>query len=133
VTSPSRFTAVMSDPQLPLLVVDDEDAIRLVFRRSLAREGWTVEEAATGAAALVLLRDARRDFAAVVLDHALPDRSGAELYALLRAERPALADRVIFSSGAMTAELEATGRPLLQKPFEIAALRALVRRVAAGG
>lgn len=122
----------MPVPNLPLLVVDDEDAIRLVVRRSLAREGWIVEEAATGAAALACLRDQTRDYAAVVLDQSLPDLSGFALFALLRAERPELADRVIFSTGATTADLEASGRPLLQKPFEISELRALVRQVAAG-
>lgn len=114
----------------PVLVVDDEDAIRLVVRRTLVRDGWEVEEAPDAATALRFLSDATRTFSAIVLDQSLPDRSGIQLHAALRADRPDLAERVIFSTGATSAELEATGRPLLQKPFEIAQLRALVREVA---
>ena len=112
--------------------MDDEDAIRLVVRRSLAREEWTVEEAPDAAGALGFLQDPTRSFSAIILDQSLPDRSGLSLYEELASARPELAVRVIFSTGATTPELEATGRPLLQKPFELAQLRALVREVAGG-
>ncbi|HEY0971446.1 MAG TPA: response regulator [Gemmatimonadales bacterium] len=122
----------MPSPRPPVLVVDDEEAIRLVIRRSLTRDDWSVEEAPDAAGALLFLRDPTRSFSAIILDHSLPDRSGLELHAELAAERPELAARVIFSTGAATPELVDTGRPLLQKPFEIAQLRALVREVAGG-
>ncbi len=122
----------MPSQRPPVLVVDDEDAIRLVMRRSLVRDDWVVEEAPDAARALLLLRDPARSFSAIILDYSLPDGSGLELHAELAATRPELACRVIFSTGASTPELVSTGCPLLQKPFEIAQLRALVREVAGG-
>lgn len=116
---------------LPVLVVDDEEIIRAVVRRALARDGWPVEEAADGAAALALLLAPERRWAAVVLDLSLPGLSGETVYARLRAERPELLSRVILSSGlpGMLADTAATA--VLAKPFEVAALRAVVQRVAA--
>lgn len=116
----------------PVLVVDDEDAIRHVIRRSLARDGWTVEEASDGESLLRLVRDPSRAYSAILLDQSLPAHSGLELHALIAVERPDLAGRVIFATGAVPEGLEATGCPILPKPFEIAQLRALVREVAGG-
>lgn len=92
-----------------------------------------MDVAADGGAALALLRDPSRAYAAVLLDQTLPDCSGRQLLAALRGERPALAGRVIFATGGLAADLADTSCPVLQKPFDIAALRALVRQVAADG
>lgn len=115
---------------LPVLVVDDEEIIRVVVRRALARDGWLVEEAADGPTALALLLDPDRDFAAVVLDLSLPGMPGESVYARLRGERPELLSRVILSSGLPGALADTSGAAILAKPFEVTALRTLVRRVA---
>lgn len=111
-------------------MVDDEVAIRMVVRRALARDGWEVLEAGDGAAALSLLREGGRNWAALLLDLSLPGLSGSELFEAIRAERPELECRLAFTSGAAGDEVEATRRPLLHKPFEIATLRELVRTLA---
>ena len=118
---------------LPVLVVDDEPTIRTVVRRALARDGWTVEEAADGTSALALLLDPDRDWAAVLLDLSLPGVPGESVHARLRVERPALLPRVILSSGLPSALGDSRGSAVLAKPFDVAALRALVRRVASAG
>jgi DNA-binding NtrC family response regulator len=62
----------------------------------------------------------------------MPDLDGAELYEQLRAQRPDLAERVIFvTGGAFTARarefVERAAVPTLEKPFDIDQVRALVR------
>lgn len=114
----------------PVLVVDDEDAVRTVVRRALARDGWAVEEATDGPSALELLRGASRSWAAVLLDLSLPGMNGQELFGMIQRERPELVGRLAFSSGAPSEFVDGSGRPLLVKPFQLDTLRELVHRLA---
>jgi DNA-binding response OmpR family regulator len=67
-----------------VLVVDDEPIVRDVLGRYLAREGFTVLEAADGEQALAVIRgDAPQ---AVVLDLMLPKLSGLDVLKLVRLE-----------------------------------------------
>jgi signal transduction histidine kinase/CheY-like chemotaxis protein len=56
------------------LVVDDDDGVRSLFRRSLEEGGWTVDEAENGAQALELSSDRRPDL--VLLDLMMPVMDG---------------------------------------------------------
>ena len=58
------------------LVVDDDEAIRSLFRRALTDDGWTVDEAENGAIALDLAREHRPDL--VLLDLMMPVMDGFE-------------------------------------------------------
>ena len=128
-------------PTRRVLVVDDEPTIRIALRRFFARMGWQVDEAADGRAALeLLLADspdpAELPFSIVLSDLRMPGLSGIDLYERLRLERPAVLSRLIFSTGDVVSEdaaafVEATRCTVLQKPFELAALRDLVERVVA--
>jgi len=113
-----------------VLLVDDETSIRLVLRRTLARDGWQVEEVADGDAAVALLDDDRRDWAAIVLDVTLPGTSGVDIYRRLQARRPDLARRVVLTSGASSDFLDGAECAVLHKPFDIEVARALVRQAA---
>ena len=66
-----------------VLVVDDERQIRTVLRAYLEAEGYAVDEAATGADALNRLRTDPPDV--VLLDVGLPDLSGLDVLARIRA------------------------------------------------
>ncbi len=68
-----------------ILVVDDDPGLRLAVRRMLEREGHTVVEAASGAEAVAAAGQTAPD--AVVLDVGLPDRSGYDVMADLRAQQ----------------------------------------------
>jgi PAS domain S-box-containing protein len=83
-----------------VLVVDDDDAMRQVVRRSLHRAELDVIEAADGAAALALQREAEPTVAVVDID--LPDTTGLELMAELRRCDPDLP--VILLTGAASEE-----------------------------
>ncbi len=68
------------------LVVDDDEATRAVVRKLLIREGWTVEEAAHGKAALEVL--ATRRVSLILLDLIMPEMDGFEFLSAMR-EQPA--------------------------------------------
>jgi DNA-binding response OmpR family regulator len=60
-----------------LLLVDDDAVLTRAYRDRLSAHGFQVNTAATGAAALSILRSAKPDL--VVLDLMLPDCSGVEV------------------------------------------------------
>ncbi|HZE65394.1 MAG TPA: response regulator transcription factor [Sporichthyaceae bacterium] len=116
-----------------ILVVDDDRAVRESLRRSLTFNGYEVDLAADGAAALGQITAARPD--ALILDVMMPRMGGLEACRALRATgddvpilvltaRDAVADRV--------AGLDAGADDYLPKPFALeellARLRALLRR-----
>lgn len=73
---------------LTILLVDDEPLVRSVFRRTLARNGATVFEAATVAAARELLVE--RSYDLVISDYRMPGATGADLIAWIRPQWPRL-------------------------------------------
>ena len=115
-----------------VLVVEDDEAIADVLRRTLRQEGHEVRSAADGVAALALAEEFVPDL--VILDLGLPKLDGSEVLRRLRNEsdvpililtaRAELDDRV--------GELDAGADDYLVKPFEraelLARLRALMRR-----
>src|SRR5687768_8449602 len=74
----------MSDA-LHILVIDDDDVDRMAVRRALKSAEMTTEvaEAADGASAIELLKNARFD--CVLLDHHLPDHDGLTVLRQIRA------------------------------------------------
>lgn len=125
-----------------VLIVDDESTIRIALRRFFTRMGWTVEEASNGEVALsILTLDAQQReqprFSVVLSDLRMPGLSGIELYERLRREQPWVLERIVFSTGDVVSEEAAafvrdTDCIVLQKPFELAALREMVDRIVAG-
>lgn len=117
-----------------LLVVDDEPAVRESLRRAFALEGYAVDLAPDGAAALRALEDADEPDA-VVLDVLMPHVDGVTVCRRLR-ERgsrvPVLMLTARETVGDRVAGLDAGADDYLVKPFALeellARIRALLRR-----
>lgn len=88
-----------------ILVTDDSEVARALFRRLLTRRGYIVEEAATGAAALEAVDADPPDL--MLLDLRLPDIDGSEVLRQLRTERDLDALPTIMISGELDGEVAA--------------------------
>jgi len=79
-----------------VLLVEDEDAVRIAARKALSRGGFKVVEARNGEEALQRWRE-RSGVDLVVSDLVMPEMGGRELATRLRAEAPHL--KILFTSG----------------------------------
>lgn len=61
-------------PSPRILVIDDDDGVRMLLRRVLEQEGYEVEEAANGAIGVRAYRDSAADL--VITDIIMPDKEG---------------------------------------------------------
>jgi two-component system, OmpR family, response regulator MprA len=121
-----------------ILVVDDERAVRESLQRALELEGYDVELAEDGEAALERLQGtAQAD--AVILDVLMPGIDGLEVCRRLRAWAnpvPVLMLTARAEVDSRVAGLDAGADDYLPKPFALAELlarlRALLRRTANG-
>ena len=121
-----------------VLIVDDEAGIRFALKRWFERQQWTVVEAHDGARALEAaqesLTDGHEPITLVVCDLHLPGISGEDVVRTWHTTQPALAARVILTTGDAVDEAahdSVLGRHphVLQKPFDLTMLRAAVERV----
>ena len=77
-----------------VLVVDDEPAIRLLCRVNLQAEGFSVKEAADGAAAMALAREWHPDL--ILLDVMMPGEDGFAVAERIRDDPDLAGVRVLF-------------------------------------
>jgi DNA-binding NtrC family response regulator len=109
-----------------LLYVDDEETIGRVVARYFTRRGDVVLLARNIAEATDILEV--ENPSAVFIDVWLGTESGFELLDWIEDRRPHLAQRVTFVTGDLVDEeapnpsWKALGRPVIQKPFELASL-----------
>ena len=118
------------------LVVDDEPSLGDLLSTVLRYEGWLVETALTGQAAIRAARATPPDV--IVLDVMLPDLSGLEVLRRIRALHPAVPVLFLTAKDAVedrVAGLTAGGDDYVTKPFSleevVARLRGLLRRAGA--
>jgi two-component system KDP operon response regulator KdpE len=126
----------MTVPERPtrILVVDDEEQIRRALKSILSTRGYKLEMAETAEEALLKAIDAPPDL--VILDLALPDRSGIEVCRELRTwmSAPILILSVRANEADKILALDEGADDYLTKPFSagelLARIRALLRRAA---
>jgi CheY-like chemotaxis protein len=137
---PAQAVAEAPPPPMPggrVLVVDDEPEIAALLAERLRREGLSVTTASSGRRALAALEAGGID--AVISDLRMPDVDGAALAGEIAGRWPGLAPRMLLITGdALGADpdgrLNASGFPIFEKPLDVAALTAeLRRRMAEGG
>jgi DNA-binding NtrC family response regulator len=121
--------AKMSEHSPHILVADDERSIRLALETGLTLNGFRVTCARTGREALEAARASCFD--AVVSDIFMPDGDGLQVVRELRAISPEIPIILITAQGSVEVAVRAISEgasDFIAKPFEIAALAALVRR-----
>jgi heterodisulfide reductase subunit A len=109
-----------------ILVVDDETIVRESVRDTLVEEGFLVEAAASGAAALERLEAER--FHLMATDIKMPGMDGVELLQAARARHPELAVVMMTAYATVETAVEALkigAADYLVKPFDPAALVAM--------
>ncbi len=115
----------------PILIVDDDRALRETLAEQLAVDGeFVAVEAATAAEAEAKLIAADARYDAVILDIGLPDGDGRDLCARLR--RHGMKVPIIMLTGADDEEdvvrgLDAGANDYIAKPFRLAELLARLR------
>ncbi|MBV8568983.1 MAG: response regulator [Acidobacteriaceae bacterium] len=110
-----------------ILMVEDEETLRLAVSMALAKRGFSVLTAADGHAAMALFRERAHQIDAVLLDLTLPGMSGAELFHEFRRIRHDTKivltsaydrDRVVATLG----RAESPDCAFIRKPYRITAL-----------
>ena len=118
---------------LPLLVIEDEEAVMKFIKTALERSGYRCVVANSAAAGLKHLEAG--SFSGVISDMRTPGgSSGADVHAYIAAHRPELKGKLLFITGDTVNEdtmkaLESTGAPYIEKPFRVHELIETVHRL----
>ncbi len=111
-----------------ILVVDDDDAIRLVISEALRREGHQVRTAASVAETVLALSEYDPDI--LITDVILPDGNGLDRIPDILAKRPGLPVIVLSAQNTLSTAVRATEQgafEYLPKPFDLDELSRAVR------
>ncbi|MFM2294216.1 MAG: hypothetical protein RLZZ350_629 [Verrucomicrobiota bacterium] len=120
----SRINSTAKPPAPRALVVDDEPLVCSAVKMLLMVDGYAVETASGGAAALALFTPDK--FQIVLVDFEMPEMKGDELAARIKALAPRQPIIMLSAHGEM---LRASGRLLtgvdlmVDKPFRLETLR----------
>ena len=115
-----------------VLLVEDEDAVRMGGMRALTSRGYTVHEASSGVEALEVFEELGGKIDVVVSDVVMPEMDGPTLLGELRKRQPDI--KFIFVSGyaedAFAKNLPADAQfGFLPKPFSLKQLATVVKEV----
>lgn len=104
-----------------VLIIEDDDALRVLYQTLLGRGGYSLDCVTNGEAGLRQLRTRRYD--AILLDLTLPVCSGFDVLSRLEASSPDLLRRTIVTTGVSERQLRGLdGRgvhAVIRKPFDI--------------
>jgi len=119
-----------------VLLVEDDDPVRVFGARALRNKGYKVVEAKSGEAALEFIRNAAEPIDLLITDVVMPHMDGPELVREVRELHPEM--KVMFISGytedAFRRRLDSDGCiEFLPKPFSLKELAGKVRNVLAAG
>ncbi len=114
-----------------ILIVEDEDPVRMFARRALENKGYRVLEADSGEAGLDILNSTEGHIDLLITDVVMPNMDGPALVNEARKKRPDVP--VIFISGyaedMFRKNLEAEEFQFLPKPFTLKALAETVKGI----
>jgi two-component system, cell cycle sensor histidine kinase and response regulator CckA len=108
-----------------ILVVEDDDAVRIPAAEFLMMEGFKVLQARTGSEALNVVQQSRSSLDILVTDIYMPRMSGHQVAAKLLEQHPDL--KVLYISGdperAAAPAVQVAPSTVLRKPFPLSTLR----------
>lgn len=113
------------NPDLTILVVDDEPAIRRLFHAGLTRVGYNVVEAGNAREALNGLQIDKPEV--VLLDLGLPDRDGLELIPIMRDRAAIIVVSARDATDQKVAALDLGADDYVSKPFDSEEVLARIR------
>jgi len=116
--------------QARILVVDDDDALRVLVKSQLEGAGYQIDEATDGVSAIEKLRGSAYDL--MLLDINMPEKSGIDVLKFWKEK--ALTCRVIMLTGRVgfsiaTESLKLGADEYITKPFSLEYLMSSIKRV----
>ena len=136
ITENVEFLGATSTPKETILIVDDEEAVRMVAVSLLKRIGYKVLVASNGQEALEIYGERRDDIDLILLDLTMPELSGQETFTLLRREYDPVP--VLICSGylvdvvAFEAKTGFCPNGFIQKPYRVELMAKSIRDVLDG-
>jgi two-component system, cell cycle sensor histidine kinase and response regulator CckA len=119
-----------------VLLVEDEEPVRRLAERTLARHGWRVLAAESGEAALALLDGEPGGVMAVIADMVMPGMDGAALVraARIRLGQPLLPAIMVsgYAEETLRRDLDSAATVFLPKPYSLKELAEKLEQVTAG-
>ena len=112
-----------------ILIIDDDDQLRMSFQRLLEEEGYTVRTAASGEAGIRMVKEAPPDM--VVLDVRLPGMNGLETFKQIHRIEQKLPVIIMTAFGTTETAIEATklgAFDYIVKPFDIPQMLTTIRQ-----
>ncbi|HSF12886.1 MAG TPA: response regulator, partial [Erythrobacter sp.] len=107
-----------------VLLVEDEDMVRAVAERALARAGYEVTACANGEEGLAAITEGKGQFDIVVSDVVMPGMDGPAMVRAIRAKLPTMP--VLFMSGyaeeQLRRDIDIADMHFIPKPFSVAAI-----------
>jgi len=116
------------EPAARLLLVDDETAVRMTLAALLAKEGYDVTSAGSGAEALARLREGAFDV--ILSDLRLDDMDGMAVLEEARQRNPEIVAVVLTGYASLESAIDAIGRGVfgyIVKPCKIDEMKATIR------
>ncbi|MBW2708816.1 MAG: sigma-54-dependent Fis family transcriptional regulator [Deltaproteobacteria bacterium] len=117
-----------------ILIIDDDDQLRVSFQRLLTEEGYSVDSAPSGEAGLNLMKSITPDL--VVLDMRLPGMNGLETFRRIHAIEPKLPVIIMTAFGTTETAIEATKMgafDYILKPFDIPEMLGIIEQALEAG
>jgi DNA-binding NtrC family response regulator len=117
-----------------ILIIDDDDQLRISFERLLNEEGYAVRTAASGEAGIRMIDDAIPDL--VLLDVRLPGINGLEAFKQIHRIESKLPVIIMTAFGTTETAIEATKMGAFDyviKPFDVPQMLSTIRQALEAG
>jgi DNA-binding NtrC family response regulator len=128
-TAPSKEEKKVEKKDVRILIVDDEPMMADSLKQNLIEDGYVVDTAPTGAAAIELFDQGGHHLA--ICDLQLPDMDGLEVMRHMKDARPTTEVIVVTGYGSVQKAVEATKAGafyFVEKPFDFEELQPLVEK-----